>query len=173
MDTTQLLYAAVGAPIATAKHLGTRVDRLRSEVEKRSEGFTGSAGKQIELWADEGRQVVARMSDGKMVDELAAKVDFDQAREQVTKLRDQLEDMLATWRTSFRPVEEGAGRAGRTAATAVEEAAGEVEKAADRVEKTVEARSAATTTATKKNRTASKETAASKSGSGSKKAKSS
>jgi hypothetical protein len=38
-----------------------------------------------------------------VVEEITQKVDLDQAKEQVSKLRDQLEDMLTTWRQSFRP----------------------------------------------------------------------
>ncbi len=46
---------------------------------------------------------MSRISEGKVVEEISAKVDLDGAKEQVSKLRDQLEDMLATWRQSFRP----------------------------------------------------------------------
>jgi hypothetical protein len=138
MDTKQALYAAVGAPIATARQLSSRLETLRSQLEKRSEGLSRSAAEQIEIWADEGRQVVSRVSDGKMVDEIAAKVDFDQAREQVTRLRDQLEDMLATWRTSFRPVEEAAQQAARSTAGVIEGAAEKVEEAAEKVDAAAE-----------------------------------
>lgn len=150
MDSKQILYAAVGAPITTAKTLGNRMGSLRSQLEKRTGGFTDTATQQIEIWADEGRQVVARVSDGKVVDEISAKVDFDQAREQVTRLRDQLEDMLATWRTSFRPVEENAGKAARAAAAKVEDAVDEVQRTATDVEKTAESRVSGTTTTTEK-----------------------
>jgi hypothetical protein len=142
MDTKQALYAAVGAPIATARQLSSRLETLRSQLEKRSEGLSKSAAEQIEVWADEGRQVMSRVSDGRMVEEIAAKVDFDQAREQVTRLRDQLEDMLATWRTSFRPVEDVANQAARTTAGVVEEAAEKVGKAAERVDAAAGSRTA-------------------------------
>jgi len=65
-----------------------------------------AAGATIEGWAAEGEKVVARVSEGKVVGEISSKVDLDQAKEHVSKLRDQLEDMLATWRTSFRPEKE-------------------------------------------------------------------
>ena len=110
METKNALYAAVGAPVAVAKTLNARLETLRSELESRTDGLSEAAQKRFEEWTEEGRQVVTKVSDGKMVDELASKVDFDQAREQVTKLRDQLEDMLATWRTSFRPEADVAGR---------------------------------------------------------------
>ena len=149
MDTKQALYAAVGAPIATARQLSSRLETLRSQLEKRSEGLSRSAAEQIEVWADEGRQVVSRVSDGRMVDEIAAKVDFDQAREQVTRLRDQLEDMLATWRTSFRPVEDVAHQAARTTAGVVEEAAEKVGEAAERGDAAAGSRTAGKPTAEK------------------------
>lgn len=112
MDTKNALYAAVGAPIAAAKTLSARFESLRTELESRTEDLAQTAQKTLDEWAKEGRQAVTRVSDGKMVDEFASKVDFDQAREQVSKLRDQLEDMLTTWRASFRPVEEAATKAG-------------------------------------------------------------
>ena len=111
MDTKNALYAAVGAPIAAAKTLSARFESLRTELESRTEDLTQTAQKMLDEWAKEGRQAVTKISDGKMVDEFASKVDFDQAREQVSKLRDQLEDMLTTWRASFRPVEEAAAKA--------------------------------------------------------------
>jgi len=120
MDTKNVLYAAVGAPIAAAKTLNSRIETLRSELENRTSDLTTTAQKRIEEWSQEGREVVNRVSDGKMVDDFAAKVDFDQARDQVIKLRDQLEDMLATWRTSFRPADEAAKPATEKVTTAAQ-----------------------------------------------------
>jgi hypothetical protein len=57
----------------------------------------------MDKWASEGEKVWNRLSDAKVVDEFASRVDFDQVSTQVNKLRDQLEDLLATWRSSFRP----------------------------------------------------------------------
>jgi len=103
MSRKDVLYAAVGAPVAAAKAVNARFETLRKALGERTEDLTDRFEKLVEEWAEEGRQVVGKVSDGKVVDELAAKVDFDQAREQVGKLRDQLEEMLATWRQSFRP----------------------------------------------------------------------
>lgn len=164
MDTKNAIYAAVGAPIAVAKGINTRLGNLRTELGSRSEDLTETAMRRFEEWADEGRQAVNKVSDGNMVDEIAAKVDFDQAREQVSKLRDQLEDMLATWRTSFRPVEDAANQAATTAAQVVETAGDKVEKATDEVAKTVRARTATRPAAKKPaaKRAAAKTTAAKK-----------
>lgn len=157
METRNALYAAVGAPIAAVKAINTRLESIRKEMESRTDEFSGLAEKMIEDWAQEGRQVVDKVSDAKVVDELTSKVDFDQAREQVTRLRDQLEEMLATWRTSFRPVEDAAMDAARSAASTVETAGDRVEAATDEVAKTVRTR---TTTRSTKSTTAKKATSA-------------
>ena len=103
MKTKDILYAAVGAPVVAARSVGEKMGDLRSKLSEEATGYTQVAEKTINKWAEEGETIVSRVSDGKVVDEITAKVDLDQAKEQVSKLRDQLEDMLATWRTSFRP----------------------------------------------------------------------
>ncbi len=103
MQTKSVIYAAVGAPVVAARKVGEKVNDLRVKMSDEANGYTKTAEKAIDSWAVEGEKVVGRITDGKVVDEIASKVDLDQAKEQVTKLRDQLEDMLATWRTSFRP----------------------------------------------------------------------
>jgi hypothetical protein len=97
------LYATVGAPVVAARKVGEGVTVLRTKISEGTSGYGEAAEKAIDSWAVEGEKVVARITDGKVVDEITAKVDLDQAKEQVSKLRDQLEDMLATWRSSFRP----------------------------------------------------------------------
>lgn len=163
MDTRNALYAAVGAPIAAVKAINSRLETIRTEMESRTDEFSELAEKMLEDWAREGRLVVDKVSDAKMVDELTARVDFDQAREQVTKLRDQLEEMLATWRTSFRPVEEAAVSAARSAADAVETAGDKVEAATDEAENKVRTKTTSRTTT----RSTSKPTAAKKPAAGS------
>lgn len=99
----KVLYAAVGAPVVTAKAAQERLTGLRTRLENEAKALRKDARTRMDAWAVEGEKVVNRIADGKMVDEFAARVDFEQAKGQVSKLRDQLEDMLATWRTSFRP----------------------------------------------------------------------
>lgn len=103
MKAKNAMYAAVGAPIAAARALNARLETLREELESRGEGLSDRAQQLLEEWTREGRQAMEKVSEGKVVDEFASKVDFDQARDQVGKLREQLEEMLATWRSSFRP----------------------------------------------------------------------
>jgi hypothetical protein len=103
MKAKNVLYAAVGAPVVAARKVGSRANDLGARISEQTSEYTEGLEKAIEGWAVEGEKVVGRISDGKVIDEITAKVDLDQAKEQVSKLRDQLEDMLATWRTSFRP----------------------------------------------------------------------
>lgn len=105
MQAKNVLYAAVGAPVVAARKVTDRVSDLKGRVSKETTSYTEAANKAIDGWANEGEKVVAEIRDGKVVEEISHKVDLDQAKEQVSKLRDQLEDMLATWRQSFRPEE--------------------------------------------------------------------
>lgn len=130
MKAKDAIYAAVGAPIAVAKDLNTKFEALRTEFESRAADLSEQAQRRLDEWAKEGREVVSRLSEGKVVDELTSKVDFDHAREQVTKLRDQLEDMLATWRSQFRPVEDAAKEKVAETAETVEEKAAAAKKTA-------------------------------------------
>ncbi|MGD2060216.1 MAG: hypothetical protein PVF87_05095 [Acidimicrobiia bacterium] len=117
MQAKNVLYAAVGAPVVAARKMSDQVSELRSKVSKETADYTEKAEKAIDGWAVEGEKVVSQISEGKVVEEISQKVDLDQAKEQVSKLRDQLEDMLATWRHSFRPEKEQEGTAEKTTPT--------------------------------------------------------
>ena len=104
VDTTKkVLFAAVGAPVVAARKLSERVTDMGGKL---SEDLT----KEYDLWAKEGEKVVTKVTDRKAVEEfvedMGAKMDFDQIQEQVGKLREQLDDMLSNWRSSFRPATE-------------------------------------------------------------------
>lgn len=116
MQAKSVLYAAVGAPVVAARKVSDQVSELKGRVSKETTNYNEVANKAIDGWATEGEKVVSRISEGKVVEEISQKVDLDQAKEQVGKLRDQLEDMLATWRTSFRPEKSESGPADKTAA---------------------------------------------------------
>ena len=103
MTGKNVLYAAVGAPVVAARKVVEAVAELRSTLNKEADSLGKTTNKRVAVWADEGEKIVSRITDAKMVDELTSKVDFDQVSTQVSKLRDQLEDMLSTWRASFRP----------------------------------------------------------------------
>jgi hypothetical protein len=106
MEAKKYIYAAVGAPVVVAKSTQERVEEIRSKIEENLKSFGTDAQKRIDTWATEGETTVGRLTDAKSIDELTTRVDFDQVQEQVNKLRDQLEDLVATWRSNFRPATE-------------------------------------------------------------------
>lgn len=103
--TKKVLYAAVGAPVVAARKLSERVTEMSGKL-------TEGLGKEYDLWAKEGEKVVTKITDRTAVEEfvedIGARVDFDQIQEHVGKLREQLDDMLSNWRSSFRPTTEKA-----------------------------------------------------------------
>jgi len=103
MDAKKYAYAAVGAPVAVAKMAYGQVETIVEKLNEHAEGMRKSAVGRIDDWAVEGEKVVKRVGDTKTIDEIASKVDFDSVQEQVHKLRDQLEDLMATWRANFKP----------------------------------------------------------------------
>jgi len=110
MQTKKLLYAAVGAPVVVAKSAQARVDEIRLKLGESAGSLTKDLESQLEQWAAEGEVLLGRIGDSKAVDELTERMDLDQVQEQVGKLRQQLEDLLDTWRSNFRPgVERGEG----------------------------------------------------------------
>jgi hypothetical protein len=111
MQAKSVMYAAVGAPVVAARKVSGQVSTLKGKFDQETANYGKRAEKAIQTWAAEGEKVVSKISEGKVVEEISSKVDLDQAKVQVTKLRDQLEDMLATWRTSFRPAEKATEKA--------------------------------------------------------------
>ena len=111
MQTKSVLYAAVGAPVVAVRKVSgvvnDQVSTLKGKVGEEKTNYTKAAEKAIDAWAAEGEKIVSQVSEKKVVEDISSKVDLDQAKEQVSKLRDQLEDMLATWKTSFRPEKDG------------------------------------------------------------------
>jgi hypothetical protein len=103
MQAKNVLYAAVGAPVVAARKVGDQVNALKEKIEEEKANYGKVTEKTLEAWAAEGEKILARLKEGKVVEELSSKMDLDQAKEQVGKLRDQLEEMLETWRQSFRP----------------------------------------------------------------------
>jgi small subunit ribosomal protein S2 len=103
MNLKKYLYAAVGAPVTLAKGAMERMTEMRSKITTNAKAMRKDADKAIGEWAVEGEKVVEKITESAPIDELASRVDFDQMQEQVSKLRDQLEDLLGTWRTNFRP----------------------------------------------------------------------
>lgn len=103
MQTKKYLYAAVGVQVAAAKAAQSKLDELMSKVTDNASTASTDLKGRIEEWAGEGEQFLGKVTDTKAIDELTSKVDFDQVQTQVNKLRDQLEDIMSTWRSNFRP----------------------------------------------------------------------
>lgn len=103
MQTKKYLYAAVGVQVAAAKAAQSKLDELMSKVTDNANTASTDLKGRIEEWAGEGEQFLGKVTDSKAIDELTSKVDFDQVQTQVNKLRDQLEDIMSTWRSNFRP----------------------------------------------------------------------
>ncbi len=103
MQTKKYLYAAVGAQVSIAKAAQAKVEEMREKLAESAQTFTKDAQKRVTEWATEGEGFVTKLSDTSPIEDIAARVDFDQMQTQVNRLRDQLEDLMATWRTNFRP----------------------------------------------------------------------
>ena len=103
METKKYLYAAVGAPVTVLKAAQDKVEEIREKLSESTKTFTGDAQKQVDSWATEGESFVTKLTESKAIDDITAKVDFDQMQTQVNRLRDQLEDLVETWRANFQP----------------------------------------------------------------------
>ena len=103
MNTKKYLYAAVGAQVAVAKSAQTKLEEMMAKLNESATSASSDAKGRIDTWAGEGEKFLTQVSDTKAIDELTSKVDFDQMQTQVNKLRDQLEDIVSTWRANFRP----------------------------------------------------------------------
>ena len=110
IETKKAFYAAVGAPMVTMKRAGDALkelsDKLTDRVGDASDKFTEEARKEFDMWAEEGEKLVSKLSEQKVVEDLSSRVDLDEIQERVGKLRDQLEDILTSWRESFAPGDE-------------------------------------------------------------------
>ncbi|HAX81289.1 MAG TPA: hypothetical protein DCY40_01820 [Actinobacteria bacterium] len=114
--TKKAAYAAVGAPVVATRRLGQLSGKWRKD-----------ARREFERWVSEGERMTAELRQGKVVDEIKEKVDFDHLQGRVERLRDQLEDVLANWRATFKP--EKADAAVTDSATAVKKTAAPAKKA--------------------------------------------
>ncbi|HLA67837.1 MAG TPA: hypothetical protein VJP05_10165 [Acidimicrobiia bacterium] len=85
-------FAVVGAPVVAGKHIVGYTGRV-----------TKGAHKAIETWIAEGEKVTEQLREGRVVEEIKERVDFEQLQGRVERLRDQLEDVLSNWRESFKP----------------------------------------------------------------------
>jgi len=122
-------YAVVGAPVVAGRRIADWSGRM-----------TKSAQKQFEAWVTEGEKITEQLRDGTVVEEIKDKVDFENLQGRVEKLRDQLEDVLANWRESFRPQDDEKSEDEKPKAAAKKPATKKApaRKAAAKVEETAE-----------------------------------
>ncbi len=101
--TKKAVFAAVGAPVVTARKASAKWNELTEAMRTRGETFSGEARKEFDTWAAEGHKLVERIGDGPVVEQITSKIEDLDVEGQVGKLREQLDDMLASWRKGFRP----------------------------------------------------------------------
>ena len=113
-------FAVVGAPVIATRRLGSLTGKWRQ-----------GARVEFEKWVAEGERLTTDLRQGKLVEDIKEKVDFDQLQGRVEKLRDQLEEVLANWRASFKPEKADAAVEPKTAAkkTTASAKAGAADKA--------------------------------------------
>jgi len=103
----KMLYAAVGAPVVTARRVTERITDVTGKVHDLRDRMNEELSKELDSWASEGEKLIERVREREgveeLVDDLAGRVDLDQIQEQVGKLREHLDDILQSWRNSFRP----------------------------------------------------------------------
>ncbi len=103
----KVLYAAVGAPVVTARKLGERISGAGDKVTDLRDKVSDELTKELESWASEGEKLIQRIREREgvedLVDDLADRVDLDQIQEHVGRLRENLDDLLQSWRSSFKP----------------------------------------------------------------------
>ncbi|GBD85955.1 hypothetical protein BMS3Abin02_02376 [bacterium BMS3Abin02] len=103
----KILYAAVGAPVVTARRFTERITDVSGKVHDLRDRMNEELTKELDAWAAEGEKLIERIREREgveeLVDDLAGRVDLDQIQEQVGKLREHLDDILQSWRNSFRP----------------------------------------------------------------------
>ena len=103
----KMLYAAVGAPLVTARRLSERITGAGDKVQDLRDRVSEELTKELDAWAAEGEKLIQRIKDREgvedLVDDLAERVDLEQIQEHVGKLREHLDEILQSWRSSFRP----------------------------------------------------------------------
>ena len=107
LDTAKkAFFASVGAPVVMGREITDRAMKVNGKMIDFRTKMQEDAQKRYEEYATEGEKWLDELQEQKVVEDLTARVDFDQIQEQVGKLRGQLEDMVGTWREAFLPEEE-------------------------------------------------------------------
>jgi hypothetical protein len=103
----KVLYAAVGAPVVTARKISERITGASDKVGDLRDRVSEELTKELNAWAQEGEKLISKIREREGVEEfvedLTDRVDLDQIQEQVGRLREHLDEMLQSWRSSFKP----------------------------------------------------------------------
>ena len=97
--TKKAFYATVGAPVLTAKKVNEKFQEMTSRLRDTD------LKAEFEAWAAEGEKLVERFGDQPVIEEWTARLDDIHMPAQVSKLREQLDEMVENFRKSFRPEE--------------------------------------------------------------------
>ncbi len=98
--TKKAFYAAVGAPVVVTKRAGEVLEEWTKKAKDLRSSVSEDVRKEFASWTAEGERVVTRVSEQPVVEDIASRLDIDG---QVGKLREQLDDILESWRKNFRP----------------------------------------------------------------------
>lgn len=97
--TKKALYASVGAPVLTAKRINEKFQEITAKLRETD------LSAEFEAWAEEGQRLIETLGDQPVIEEWSAKLDDIEMPAPVSKLREQLDDMVGNWRATFRPEE--------------------------------------------------------------------
>ncbi len=102
--TKKALFATVGAPVLTARRVNEKFQEITSRL--RDADLTEDLRAEFDAWAAEGEKLLDRFGDQPMIEELSSRFEDMHMPAQVSKLREQLDEMVESWRASFRPATE-------------------------------------------------------------------
>ena len=88
-------HAVVGAPVVVARRLSSYGGKVGESLRE-----------ELDAYVAEGERLVERLRERDVVEDIKERVDLEQLQDRVERLRDQLEEVLANWRESFRPHDE-------------------------------------------------------------------
>ena len=97
--TKKAFYATVGAPVLTAKKVNEKFQEMTSRLRDTD------LKAEFEAWAAEGEKLIERFGDQPVIEEWTSRLDDIHMPAQVSKLREQLDEMVDNFRKSFRPEE--------------------------------------------------------------------
>ena len=93
-------YAAVGAPIVALKAAQEKLDAALKVLSSKTGKLSSSAEKTLKTWAAEGEKVVEKFAE--TGEEAISKIDLEQAKAQISKVRDQIEELISNLKSGVQ-----------------------------------------------------------------------